>query len=355
MTRRTLRVLEREGLEAPSDLFTRIARRALRMAWFVVGDVLTDQGTNKAPAYAAPTGGGAAGTFQGRMAYVDTTHVNLGQYNGDTVEVNTEAMALGAGGYTLATTDNLITGAGADAGAAMAVTKLYYIYLGNSVASTFPSTLRGSTTAPTRAPNGAYYLGAAGNALNWRFVGWVYTVSNAGTPNFADTGGTPVAHGQRLVANYYNRVRKDLYYCPGYNDNNATTTYASASGGAAAWVAIRGADACLVEFISNGEDSCDATIFVDATDGNASQLVAIALDGLDPMANVTDHGGWVAVAPAQVWGGSSERKEVLAAGYHTYTMVGSLGAGVFYADFASGGSGAAHDVPGTRIEGSVWV
>lgn len=183
--------------------------------------------------------------FQGRLQRDSTTQVSLQRYCGDTVDVNGESVSLGAGGIALSTTDNLISSTGSDSGGAMAITTLYYVYVSNSSASPFPSDLRASTTAPS-SYNGIKYLGTTGNAANWRFVGYVRTISNGGTPNFADS------ETQRLVINYYNRRVLRLFTCPAYNNNNAITTYTTTS---TTFVAANSGTGSRLEFIANGEDA----------------------------------------------------------------------------------------------------
>lgn len=65
--------------------------------------------------------------------------------------------------------DNAIAADGTDSGSTPSASTLYYIYISNSLASYAAQSIRLSTTAPT---NG--YLGASGNAKNWRFLGACY-------------------------------------------------------------------------------------------------------------------------------------------------------------------------------------
>ena len=64
--------------------------------------------------------------------------------------------------FTLAVTDFLINASGASTGAGMVASTLYYIYLSNSSAPTFPSSLRGSTSSTV-------------SDANWRQVGLART------------------------------------------------------------------------------------------------------------------------------------------------------------------------------------
>jgi hypothetical protein len=186
-------------------------------------------------------------TAEIRPLGVSNTTLYLNRYVGDAVDVNGETVLLGSSGISLTTTDNLITSTGADAGSAMGASTLYYIYVSNSSASPFASDLRASTTAPSLY-NGVKYLGTSGNAANWRFVGWIRT---NGSTNFIDSP------AQRFVVNYYNRVRKALFTCPGYLNNGSTTswTYSGTS-----WQQMNGGTGNLLEFIANGEDGVDVRL-----------------------------------------------------------------------------------------------
>ncbi len=179
--------------------------------------------------------------FQGRLQRDSSTQVSLQRYMGDTVDVNGTSVSLGASGISLATTDNLITSTGADAGSAMTASTLYYVYVSNAGASPFPGDLRASTTAPSLY-NGVKYLGTSGNAANWRFVGWVRT---DGSTQFVDS------EAKRLVINYYNRRQLSLAVA----ETTATWTYAGS-----AYQQARASAANQVELISNGEDASFAQV-----------------------------------------------------------------------------------------------
>jgi hypothetical protein len=110
------------------------------------------------------------GLAQARLIWFSVTQVDLVGLAGTPkyLEINGEIANLTTK-RSLLTTANRITAAGADAGAAMAANTSYYVYASNSQATFAPSSVRGSATAPTDG-----YLGA-GNAINWRHVGWVHT------------------------------------------------------------------------------------------------------------------------------------------------------------------------------------
>jgi hypothetical protein len=180
---------------------------------------------------------------QGRIQRDSATAISLQRFNGKEFFVRAKKISIPAAGMSRSQSDNLIDSTGADAGAATAINTTYYVYLSNDKASFSPSSIRLSTTAPSLV-RGVKYLGASGNALNWRFIGWVRTISNAGTPNFADS------LTQRFVINQYNPLSLPLYSSPGYVNDNAPTTYNETNG--ASYKEINGGVGSKLEFIANG-------------------------------------------------------------------------------------------------------
>lgn len=210
--------------------------------------------------------------FQGRMQWDSATQVSLQRYGGDTVDVNGESVSIGASGITLTTTDNLILSTGADAAAAMGASTLYYVYVSNSSASPFPNDLRASTTAPSSF-NGVKNLGTSGNAANWRFVGYVRT---NGSTQFVDST------SQRFVINYYNRRRLHLYAI----DTTNSWTYTTAT-----WRQANANAANQIEFISNGEDTVEATVFgISESTTNTSRQVGVGVDVTNADSSFIRHG-----------------------------------------------------------------
>lgn len=210
-------------------------------------------------------GSTAVGQFDGRIERTSATVLTLARYRGDKVEVNGSSVSLGASGLALATTDNLISSTGADAGAAMGASTLYYVYVSNASASFAPSDLRASTTAPS-AVSGIKYLGSSGNALNWRFVGWAYT---SGATQFTDDT------TDRLVVNFYNRLRKTILLQPGYQDDNALDSFTIAD--VATWGAANGGTGSTGSYIANGEDAVEFGLGIVTDDPAAGNQTYIGI------------------------------------------------------------------------------
>lgn len=181
--------------------------------------------------------------FNARMQLDSATQISLQRFAGSRVSVNGEIITLDSSGLTCSTTAMRIGATGTDAGAALTTNTLYYVYVSNNSATYAPRSLRCSTTAPS-SYNGIKYLATSGNGANWRFVGWVRT---NGSTQFVDSD------TQRFVINYYNRRDLRLLTCPGYNDNNAATTYTEAA--AANWKEVNGGTNSRISFIANGEDA----------------------------------------------------------------------------------------------------
>lgn len=199
------------------------------------------QGNNKAPAILTTP------DFFVRLQVDSTTQLSIKRYKGQTIEVNGERVAVGSSGFTLLNTANLISATGMDSGGAPAVTTLYYCYVSNSQASFAALGILLSATAPVLV-NGVYYLGNSGNALNWRFVGWVYTISNGGTVNFEDS------ITNRLCVNYYNRRPSSIYLTPAYANASGFTNYNFAPSN---YAKINGGTGDTGSYIANGEDNVD--------------------------------------------------------------------------------------------------
>ena len=147
--------------------------------------------------------------FHGRLQVDSTTQISLQRYSGNWVDVGGGAVSITSAGLAITTSDGLLASTGAVTSTAPSSSTLYYVYLHAT------SGLRLSATAPTRFL-GTYYLGTTGGATDWRLCGVTYT---DGSTHFLDAVAT------RHLANYYNRVPTNMYVCPNYVDDNATTSY----------------------------------------------------------------------------------------------------------------------------------
>jgi hypothetical protein len=160
---------------------------------------------------------------------------------GTQIEINGE-MVLCSSVNVCLVTDETIDGNGDMSGLVPAGVTRHYAYVSNSRATSNALCVRLSLVAPTTYRE-FLYLGASGNAANWRFVGWVGTTS---APAFQDS------ESGRLVVNYYNRRTLSLRSQIGYNDNNAQTTFALNS---ATWTPLNGGTGASIQFVGNGEDA----------------------------------------------------------------------------------------------------
>lgn len=296
------------------------------------GDALIFQGTSKAPKYSTVVPPGA---FQGRLSFVSVTKLNLGQYSGDKIEINGEFLTLLSGGLDLLTTDNTITAAGLDSGGGMGITTRYSIYVSNSKASFAPGTVRATVTTPV-VVNGSLYLDNVGNALNWRFVGTVYVISNAGVPNFADS------LTQRYVSNYWNKRQVRLYRCPGYVDDGNRTSY---NVNTATWGVIKANDYELA-YIDNGIDV--AEFYAQAYHEDLTETLLIGI-GLGIITGVRKQ----ALCPALAMGCVKEVVAPIGVAQVSVDFLAVATNTVVIADDVRNGSVA--DPAVTFIEGWVWA
>lgn len=275
-----------------------------------------------------PGPGPRINVFQARLktdlAGVSSTLTFL-PYGGNRVLVNGMLVIVPNAGMTRGVADNLITAAGADSGAAGGANTLYYVYVSNSKATFSPESIRLSATAPTTV-SGVKYLGGAGNALNWRFVGWVRL--NA-TPQFesSDTNA--------LIVNYYNRRLYRIFANPGYVDDNAQTTYAVTGN----WAKANGGTGSQVKLIANGEDAeIIKTIVVVSSAANIGVFGGPGIDSTPPL--VTGEQGLTAAGATTI---HSDDSKVLSEGFHTIDLYGATSgaAASFIADESR--MGAAQD------------
>ena len=287
-----------------------------------------------------------AETVEGRLQRDDATHISVQPYKGRYIGVASRLVDILAG-FTRSQADNRIDATGADAGAALAVDTLYYVYISNDLATFSPDSIRCSTVAPSLV-SGVKYLGVAGNALNWRFLGWVRTISNGGTPNFADST------TQRLVVNYYNRRRVPIGpICPGYVDNNAYTSYSELGATGLVWRKANGGVGTTSQFISNGEDDVEIDFHgLVLTNIPVTVGLGVGVDGLEPVVR-----GFVYPGSTVYNDISGSRKTSAAEGYHTLDLIlvldDAAATVTMYSDISR--EGAAADPMATYYDASVMA
>lgn len=291
-------------------------------------------------------GGGGGGfssstdVFQARLE-TDLSGVSntltLLPYKGNQISINGVNTTVPGAGMTRLVGANLITVTGADSGAPGAANTLYYVYVSNSKASFSPSSIRLSATPPSLV-NGVKYLDVVGNALNWRFVGWVRL--NA-TPQFESTD------TNRLICNYYNRLQIQINWCPGYVDDNAEAAYLVPGGGFAP-VAPGVGPSARGSFISNGEDGCHIRANgVGACVAGSTLFLAIGLDGTVNARTTAETTSTVRVTL------STDNNEVLSEGYHTADLIAAsaVGNSVLLPDSIR--AGAVADPQATYVSGFI--
>jgi hypothetical protein len=284
--------------------------------------------------------------FQARLDTADgaSDTLTLRRYIGKKVVVSGVTVTIPTAGLTRNIADNLISNVGADAGAAPAASTLYYVYVSNQRAPFSPSSIRLCATAPSLV-NGVKYLGTSGNALNWRFVGWVKT--NA-TPEFEST------LANRLIVNYYNRILGDVLLTPGYVNDDTPSGYTQNN---TSWDAMNGGTDSQGSFISNGEDavSLKLSAFFQAAfaGGNEVQFAV----GVDTITSPDRGTYWVNNIPGTTQQVSSEAlyDNVLPEGDHTFAMLCSVQSITITVVADLSRHGAPADPFGTRLEGTLFI
>ena len=262
--------------------------------------------------------------FGGYMARTNATTLTLSRDTGDIIRVSGNDVPIGASGIVLVTTDNLIDGTGADSGGAMGASTLYYVYVSNGNASFAPSDLRGSTTAPT-AVNGVRYLGSSGNALNWRFCGYVRT-----------NGSSQLQQDNTFIGavNWYNQRVIRAGVAPGYVDDNATTSYTKAAG---VFGPLNGGTGSRITFVADGRSAVRLQAHAVCTNGVGGST-RVAISTLDSTTDTTEQG--VCSDATSTWDASSFRDTVPSEGVHTVDILGSTNGatGTYLADDVRNGA-----------------
>lgn len=234
--------------------------------------------------------------------------LTLSQYIGNKVVVSGLTVSIPAVGMTRNIVDDLINAVGGDTGAPPAANTLYYVYISNRKANFSPESIRLSAQAPTLV-SGVKYLGSSGNALNWRFVGWVRT--NA-TPQFASND------SQSFIVNYYNRLRKTMFSVLGADKTLNSVV----------WGQVDPTGSLTCEFISNGEDSVDLAAVSTISSGTIQIWgTGVALDSVTtPVAcGFGGRGGTSLFSDINVPFGS-----IPSEGYHYATMLAAENDSVTY-------------------------
>lgn len=155
---------------------------------------------------------------------------------------------------------------------------------------------------------------------------------------YIDSGGGAVSDGvtSRGIANRYNRVVRELFTCPGYNDNNSTTTWTTTS---TTFAKANGGTGSTLALVSLGEDPVQSSAHGATThSGNTGRKIGVGVDGVT---NVRAED--VAEAQSGLRRIQVVRHPVLfAEGYHTLDLVvqTTSGTATFHADGARTGNTA---------------
>ena len=286
------------------------------------------------------------GEAGGRLRLVDGLKLEYAAFTSSIINVNDVNVAVGAvGAETLLcnSSDETIDLNGAETGVAPSSDLKYYAYVYNGADASAPR-VRLSLQPPADY-RGFPYLNTSGGGVNWRYLGLV--ALTGGTPNFRDDDTA------RLVSNYYNRQRKSLFTCPGYNNNNADTTLTLASG--TTFAALNGGTGDSLMLLANGADDVElfASVAVSASAG-ANWKVAIGLSTSLANARTVDQ---VACAPCRNTQGNQPSNcqfhgtPLLDLWWASLNAWTNSSAPSVYADMARNGSTA--DIPATILSGSV--
>ncbi len=159
---------------------------------------------------------------------------------------------------------------------------------------------------------------------------WVGTIATSGTGECEDT------EEVRNVLSAQNRVRKPLFFCPGYNNNNTNTTYSLNS---ANWTELNGAAA--VDLVTDGLSAYSVTLHIMSS---ATVLVGLGEDSTTSPFQSAQYGANE--------GGVCRTDRVPTAGAHVLHMLArNGGAANVFADIIK--TGADRDTFTTYLSGNV--
>lgn len=181
----------------------------------------------------------------------------------------------------------------------------------------------------------------------------LFTVAtNATDGQTDDAGGSGATPGSRLLLNWYKPRPRSIQCCPGYVNDNATTSYSATF---TSWVAANGGTNATFKFLSSAEYAANLTLSAHGLATNISFLPGAGI-GIDSttspavsnfiFANTTDS------APT-----SCTYSGILSLGVHSITLclcsLNGSSSVTWYAD--ANRNGATADTMITCIQGTVWT
>jgi hypothetical protein len=286
------------------------------------------------------------GEAGGRIMYVDSATIEYATYVSNVLEVNGVNVQLGAiGDQTISCidTDETINSSGVQTGLTPSNDTLYYAYVYNGADGSAPR-LRLSLAVP-QIYAGIKYLNSSGAGINWRYVGVVALTVGAFRDDLT----------ARLIGNEYNKLPRPFFTCPGYNNNNADTTYNLVS--SATWTSLNGGTADHVLLCVTGEEPVNifGTVAVSLSAGS-TWAIGVGCDTTLVLARATP------IAAATVRNNQTNQASCVQTQYlpgEPNFLVASLNAWTnsttptIYADLARNGAPA--DPPATYLSGTVMV
>ncbi len=170
-----------------------------------------------------------------------------------------------------------------------------------------------------------------------------------GTLCASNTNQVDDSETKRYLINFYNAVERRLFICPGYNDDNAVTSYTTTS---TSYTEANGAGNGTVNFLSDGQKPVKLVCQCQGTAG-AGGLGRLGL-GIDSTTTATAS-SFIGDAASANGNGMVEYTNVLGAGRHFATMLivqRTSGTLTIFADVQRDGSSA--DPRASYLEGVIW-
>jgi len=170
-----------------------------------------------------------------------------------------------------------------------------------------------------------------------------------GTIRASGANTTEDSVANRFVSNYYNRVPRPMFSCPAYNDDNAQTSYTTAS---TSFTPANGGTGSKLAFLSQGQDAVEyGAVAAVTNDGANSVSVGVGEDST----TTTQTRGFFFKDSSAYGHITASRTIIPASGYHYLELLVQTGGGTatYFADLARVGS--AVDPRATYISATVMA
>lgn len=183
-------------------------------------------------------------------------------------------------------------------------------------------------------------------ATTRRYLGKFYTIATDATAETWYGNGTVTP--QQFVQNAYNTIKRRLFTSPAYTNDNATTTFTTAS---TTWVAANAGTGSKIETLSDQANAIFSSFSVAAANSAANTTrMAVGIDSTTDASYLYSNTQGTTTTV-----GTNSYLTNLSEGYHAFNllMCVSAGTGTYTVDQRTGGG--SFDTPLTYMQAEVWA